>query len=150
MLKLSIIRALFSVSIENILFIKITSSLISIFERIYNFAIAVFDTFLSFLYICIILLEFNFTILDFDFENFNCENFANFDFAILNISINNKLRFFFIMCRYWLNLILITFLSNIFRKIAQFYSINSFTRFVMLKLLRKNYINKRYLLTKKQ
>jgi len=94
LLKLLITRALFSVSTENILFIKITSSLVSIFERIYNFAIAIFNTSLSFFYICIILLEFNFTILDFVFKNFDCKNFVNFDFAISNILANNKLRFF--------------------------------------------------------
>ncbi len=96
LLKLLIIRALFSAFIKSILFIKITSSLVLIFKRIYNFAIAIFNTFLSFLYICIILLKFNFTILDFNFEDFDCENFTNFDLAILNILINNKLRFFFI------------------------------------------------------
>jgi len=53
LLKLSIIRVLFSASIKNILFIKITSSLILIFERSYYFEIATFDISLSFLYICI-------------------------------------------------------------------------------------------------
>jgi len=93
LLKLSITRALFSASIKNILFIKITSSLVLIFEKTYNFTIAIFDTSLSFLYICIILLEFNFTILDFDLKEFDCV--VNFDFAILNILVNNKLRSLF-------------------------------------------------------
>jgi len=95
LLKLLIIYVLFSAFIESILFIKITSSLVLIFERTYNFAIAIFNISLSFFYICIILLEFNFTILDFNFEDFDCENLVNFDFAILNILINNKLRSFF-------------------------------------------------------
>ncbi len=92
---MSKIYILFSASIKSILFIKITSNLVLIFERTYNFAIAIFNTSLFFLYICIILLEFNFTILDFDFKDFDCKNFANFDFIILNILANNKLRSFF-------------------------------------------------------
>ncbi len=95
MLKLLITCALFSAFVENILFIKITSSLVLIFERTYNLAITIFDTFLSFFYICIILLKFNFTILDFNIENFNYKNLANFNLAILNILINNKSRSFF-------------------------------------------------------
>jgi len=95
LLKLLITCALFSAFVENILFIKITSSLVLIFERTYNLAITIFDTFLSFFYICIILLKFNFTILDFNIENFNYKNLANFNLAILNILINNKSRSFF-------------------------------------------------------
>jgi len=87
LLKLSIIRALFSISIKSILFIKITSSLVLIFERTYNLAITIFYISLFFLYISIILLEFNFTILDFDLKDF--------DNKILNILVNNKLRSFF-------------------------------------------------------
>jgi len=87
LLKSPIIRALFSASIESILFIKIINSLVLTFERAYNLAIAIFYISLSFLYIYIILLEFNFTILDFDFEDFDCE--------ILNILANNKLRSLF-------------------------------------------------------
>ena len=66
-----------------------------ILERIYNFAIAIFNISLFFLYICIILLEFNLTILDFDLEDFDCKNFANFDFAILNMLVDDKLRSLF-------------------------------------------------------
>jgi len=67
------------------------------FERTYNFAIAIFYIFLSFFYIYIILLKFSFLILDldFDFEDFDCKNLVNYNLAILNILINNKLRFFF-------------------------------------------------------
>jgi len=93
LLKSSIIRVLFSAFVKSILFIKITSNLMLTFERTYNFAN--FDIFSSFLYICITLLEFNFTILNFDFEDFDCENLANFDLAILNILIDDKLRSFF-------------------------------------------------------
>ncbi len=95
MLKLLITRALFSAFVENILFIKITNNLVLILERIYNFAIAIFNISLFFLYICIILLEFNLTILDFDLEDFDCKNFANFDFAILNMLVDDKLRSLF-------------------------------------------------------
>ncbi len=56
LLKSLITRAFFSAFVESILFIKITSNLMLIFEKIYNFAIAIFDIFLFFLYICIILL----------------------------------------------------------------------------------------------
>ena len=76
--------------VENILFIKIISNLILIFEKTYNFA--TFNISLSFLYICIILLEFDFTILNFDLKDFDCKNLANFDFAILNILINVRIR----------------------------------------------------------
>jgi len=95
LLKLLITRALFSAFVENILFIKITNNLVLILERIYNFAIAIFNISLFFLYICIILLEFNLTILDFDLEDFDCKNFANFDFAILNMLVDDKLRSLF-------------------------------------------------------
>ena len=95
LLKLPIIRALFSAFVKNILFIKITNNLILIFKRIYNFAITISNISLSFLYICIILLEFNFTILDFNLKDFDCKNFVNFNFTILNVLINNKLRSFF-------------------------------------------------------
>jgi len=95
LLKLLIIRAFFSVFVENILFIKITSNLVLTFKRIYNFAIAIFNISFFSLYIYIILLEFNLIILDFDFEDFDCKNLVNFNFAILNILINNKLRSLF-------------------------------------------------------
>jgi len=95
LLKLLIIRTLFSAFIKSILFIKITSNLVLTLERIYNFAIAIFNTFLSFLYICIILLEFNLIVLDFDLEDFDRKNLANCNLAILNILINNKLRSLF-------------------------------------------------------
>jgi len=92
---LSIIRALFSAFVKSILFIKITSNLVLILERTYNFAIAIFYTSLSFLYIYIILLEFNLIILNFDLKDFDCKNLANYNLAILNILIDNKLRSFF-------------------------------------------------------
>jgi len=95
LLKSSIIRALFSAFVESILFIKITSNLVLTFEKIYYFAIAIFDTSLSFFYISITLLEFNFIILDFDLKDFDYENFANFDFAILNMLVNDKSRSLF-------------------------------------------------------
>ncbi len=84
LLKLSIIRVFFSISIETIIFFNITSNLVLIFEKTYNLAIAISNSSLFFLYICIIVLEFDFTI------------FINFDFSILNMSTtNNKLRSFF-------------------------------------------------------
>jgi hypothetical protein len=49
------------------------------FEKTHNLAIAIFDSFLSFFYICITTLEFNFTI----FTNFNFAIFTNFDFEDL-------------------------------------------------------------------
>jgi len=100
LLKLLIIRVLFSAFIESILSIKITSNLVLIFENFYNSTIAIYYIFIFFFYIYIILLEFNFTILDFDFKDFDCKNLTNFDFAILNILVNNKLYFFFIIYRY--------------------------------------------------
>jgi len=95
LLKLLITRALFNAFVENILFIKIISNLMLTFEKTYNFAIAIFDTSLSFFYIYIILLKFNLTILDFNLEDFDCKNLVNFDFAISNILVNDKSRFFF-------------------------------------------------------
>ncbi len=95
LLKLSITRALFSAFIKSILFIKITNNLVSIFERTYNLAIAIFDIFLSFCYICITLLKFNLIFLDFNFEDFDRENLVNFDLAILNMLVDNKSRSFF-------------------------------------------------------
>ncbi len=56
------------------------------FEKTRNFAIATFDSSLSFLYICIITLKFDFTI----FINFDFANFTNFDLSILNMLITNK------------------------------------------------------------
>jgi len=96
LLKLSIIRIFFSVSIKSIVFLKITNSSILILEKIYNFIIATFNSFVSFLYICITILEFDFTtFIDLDFENFDFANFTNFNFAILNILIEDKLRSLF-------------------------------------------------------
>jgi len=71
-------------------------------EKTYNFTIATFNSFISFFYICITILKFDFAIFinfdfeDFDFEDFDLANLINFDFAILNMLItNNKLRFLF-------------------------------------------------------
>jgi len=92
LLKLLIICVFFSAFVKIIIFLNIINSLMLTFEKTHNFAIATFDSFLSFLYICITTLEFNFTI----FTNFDFANFINFDFLILNMSItNNKLRSFF-------------------------------------------------------
>jgi len=68
-----------------------------IFEKTYSFAIATFDSSLFFLYICITILEFDFTIFTiFFFEDFVFANFIYFDLAILNMSIiNNKSCSFF-------------------------------------------------------
>ncbi len=95
LLKSSITRALFSAFVKSILFIKITSNLVLTLKRIYNFAIAIFNISLSFFYICITLLEFNLIILDFDLKDFDCENLVNFDLAILNILVDDKLHSFF-------------------------------------------------------
>ena len=86
LLKSLITRAFFSASIKIIIFLNITSNLMLTFEKTHNLAIAIFDFSLSFLYICIITLEFNFTI----FTNFDFANFTSFDFLILNISTTNK------------------------------------------------------------
>ncbi len=56
------------------------------FEKTHNLAIAIFNSFLSFLYICITTSKFNFTI----FTNFDFANFTNFDFSILNMLIEDK------------------------------------------------------------
>jgi len=94
---LSIICVFFSAFIKSIIFFKITNSLVLILEKTYNFTIATFNSFISFFYICITILKFDFAIfINFDFEDFDLANLINFDFAILNILItNNKLRFLF-------------------------------------------------------
>jgi len=61
------------------------------FEKTHNLAIATFDSFLSFFYICVTTLEFNFTI----FTNFDFANLIDFDFSILNILIEDESRSFF-------------------------------------------------------
>ncbi len=92
LLKSLIIRVFFSAFIKIIIFLNIIDNLMLIFEKTYNLAIATFDSFLSFFYICITISKFNFTI----FTNFNLANFTNFDFLILNMSImNNESRSFF-------------------------------------------------------
>jgi hypothetical protein len=91
LLKLSIIRIFFSAFVKIIIFLNITSNLMLTFEKVYNFAIATFNSFLSFLYICIATLEFNFTI----FINFDLANLIDFDFLILIILIKDKSRSFF-------------------------------------------------------
>ncbi len=99
---MSIIRVFFSAFIKSIIFFKITNSLVIMLEKTYNFTIATFNSFISFFYICITILKFDFAIFinfdfeDFDFEDFDLANLINFDFAILNMLItNNKLRFLF-------------------------------------------------------
>jgi hypothetical protein len=96
-LKLSITRVFFSAFAKIIIFLNITSNLVLILEKTYNFAIATFDSSLFFLYICIMILEFDFTIFTiFYFEDFVFANFIDFDLAILNMSIiNNKSCSFF-------------------------------------------------------
>jgi len=92
LLKSSITCAFFSAFVKIIIFPNITSNLVLTLKNTYNFAIAIFDSFSFFLYICITTLEFDFTI----FTNFDFANFINFDFSILNILItNNKSRSFF-------------------------------------------------------
>ena len=99
LLKSSIIRVFFNVFAKIIIFSNITSNLMLTFEKTYNLAIviATFDSSLIFLYICIIILKFNFTIFtNFDFEDFFFANFINFDFAISNIlTTNNESRSLF-------------------------------------------------------
>ncbi len=60
-------------------------------KKTHNFAIATFDSFLFFLYICITTSKFNFTI----FTNFDFANFTNFDISILNMSIKDESHFLF-------------------------------------------------------
>ncbi len=91
LLKSSITRVFFSASIEVIIFLNITNNLMLTFEKAHNLAIATFDFFSSFLYICIATLEFDFTI----FTNFDLANFTNFDFLILNMSIEDESRSLF-------------------------------------------------------
>jgi len=93
---LSIICVFFSASTKSIIFFKITNNLVLILEKTYNFTIATFNLFAFFFYICIIILEFDFTIFtNFDFEDFDFANFTNFNLAILNISTKDKLRLLF-------------------------------------------------------
>jgi len=86
LLKSSMICAFFSASIKIIIFPNIINNLMLTFEKAHNLAIATFDSFLSFLYICIATSKFNFTI----FTNFDFANSTNFDFSILNMSIENE------------------------------------------------------------
>jgi hypothetical protein len=91
LLKSSITRAFFSASTKAIIFSNITDSSVLTFEKAHNLAIATFDSFSSFFYICIAISEFNFTI----FTNFDLANSIDFDSSILNMSIENELRSFF-------------------------------------------------------
>ncbi len=86
----------FSAFVEIIIFFNIINNLVLIFEKTYNLAIATFDSFLSFLYICITILKCDFTIFtNFNFEDFDLANFTNFNLAISNMSIKDKSRFVF-------------------------------------------------------
>jgi hypothetical protein len=92
LLKLLITRVFFSAFVEVIIFLNITSNLMLTFKKTHNLAIATFNSFSFFLYICITTLKFNFTI----FTNFDLANLINFDFLILNILIiNNESHSFF-------------------------------------------------------
>ncbi len=84
LLKSSMTRAFFSASIEVIIFLNIIDNLMLTFEKTHNLAIATFDSFLSFFYICITTSKFDFTIS------------TNFDLLISNMSImNDESRSFF-------------------------------------------------------
>jgi len=112
LLKSSIIRVFFSAFVKIIIFFNITSSLILTFEKTHNLAIAIFDSFSFFLYICITTLEFNFTI----FINFDFANLINFDFSILNMSIEDKSRLFFYNASILIELNFDNFLFDYFSK----------------------------------
>ena len=83
-----------------------------IFEKTHNLAIATFNSFLSFLYICITTSKFNFTI----FTNFDLANFINFDFLILNMLIKDESHFFFYNALILIKLNLNNFLIKYFLK----------------------------------
>ncbi len=92
LLKSSITRVFFSASIKIIIFSNIISNLVLTLKKTYNLAIATFNSFLSFLYICVTTSKFNFII----FTNFDLANFIDFDFLILNmLTTNNDSRSFF-------------------------------------------------------
>jgi len=82
------------------------------FEKIHNLAIATFNFFSFFLYICIMILKFNFIIL----INFDFANFINFDFSILNMSIEDESRFLFYNASMLVKLNLNNFLTKYFSK----------------------------------
>ncbi len=88
LLKSSITRAFFSASIEAIIFPNIIGNLVLTLEKAYNLAIATFDSFSFFFYICIAISKFNFTI----FIDFDLANFIDFDLSISNMSIEDKSR----------------------------------------------------------
>jgi len=88
LLKSSITRAFFSASIKIIIFPNITSNSMLTLKKAHNLAIATFNSFSFFLYICIATSKFNFTI----FTNFDFTNFTNFDLPILNMSIEDESR----------------------------------------------------------
>ena len=82
----------FNVFVEIVIFFNIISNLMLILKKTHDLAIAIFDFFIFFFYICITILKFNLTI----FTNFDFANFVNFNFLILNMLITNKkLRSFF-------------------------------------------------------
>jgi hypothetical protein len=92
LLKSSITRVFFSAFVKIIIFFNIISNSMLTLKKTHNLAIATFDSSLSFLYICIITLEFNFII----FTNFDLANLIDFDLLILNmLTTNNESRSFF-------------------------------------------------------
>lgn len=88
LLKSSMTRVFFSASVEAIIFPNITGNLVSTFEKAHNLAIATFNSSLSFLYICIATLEFDFTI----FIDSDLANPIDFDPPISNMSIEDESR----------------------------------------------------------